>query len=248
MSASTRRMSLGAKLVAGVVALTVLGGLVGAFAIWRWTRAAGRGALAEAETLAIAIARAVNELHGAPGAIPEFVQELHATQRRDLVVVDVHRVFERFTQADTETARCCGGHWARAHHLEAPGGELRGAAAAGDPFRLALLDRALPGMDGEALATAIKAEPDLADGVLVLVSSLGDPPDRARLSTAGFSAAVTKPVHAARLLDAVSAAWGLTRWASRLAGSLAGAMPCRRARLWRPRLLACGRWWSRTTR
>ena len=36
---------------------------------------------------------------------------------------------------------------------------LRAAAASGDPFRVALLDMMMPGMDGEELGLAVRADP-----------------------------------------------------------------------------------------
>src|SRR5207253_1213889 len=59
---------------------------------------------------------------------------------------------------------------------EAPDGpialeRLRAAAAAGSTHQVALLDMQMPGMDGLALARAIKADPDLTGIKLLLLSS-----------------------------------------------------------------------------
>ena len=48
------------------------------------------------------------------------------------------------------------------------------ARDAGDPFQVAILDMQMPGMDGAALARAIKADEKLKDTRLVLFSSLGE--------------------------------------------------------------------------
>ncbi|PXF58743.1 MAG: hypothetical protein C4B58_05465 [Deltaproteobacteria bacterium] len=50
---------------------------------------------------------------------------------------------------------------------------LREAAQAGDPYRVAVLDMQMPGMDGEELGRAIKADAALADTRLVMMTSVG---------------------------------------------------------------------------
>ena len=47
------------------------------------------------------------------------------------------------------------------------------AKDAGDPFRIAILDMQMPGMDGAALGRAVKADETLKSVQLVLLSSLG---------------------------------------------------------------------------
>ncbi|HXG80820.1 MAG TPA: response regulator, partial [Sphingomicrobium sp.] len=78
---------------------------------------------------------------------------------------------------------------------------LRGAVAAGDPFRIALIDYLMPEMDGEALGRAIRADAALADLLLVLLTSA----DHQEVS--GFAARLTKPVRPSQLMDALLTAW-----------------------------------------
>jgi two-component system, sensor histidine kinase and response regulator len=78
---------------------------------------------------------------------------------------------------------------------------LRGAAAAGDPFHLALLDMQMPNVDGLALARRIKSEPAIAATRLILLTSLGTPLDPAALAEAGVAACLNKPARQSRLLD-----------------------------------------------
>ena len=85
-------------------------------------------------------------------------------------------------------------------------GALREARAAGNPFALAILDMQMPGMDGEALGRAVKADPDLVDTVLLMLTSLGDHSDAARMKKAGFSGYLTKPVRQSQLLDHIAVA------------------------------------------
>jgi signal transduction histidine kinase/ligand-binding sensor domain-containing protein/DNA-binding response OmpR family regulator len=74
---------------------------------------------------------------------------------------------------------------------------LRQAAAAGAPFRLALLDMMMPGMDGEALGEAIQADERLRGTILVMLTSMGTRGDASRLQNR-FAAYLTKPIREAQ--------------------------------------------------
>ena len=65
---------------------------------------------------------------------------------------------------------------------------LRGAVAGGTPFHVALLDRAMPGMDGETLGFRIKEDPELRQTLLVMMTSVGKRGDTARLEEGRFAA------------------------------------------------------------
>ncbi|MBN2312255.1 MAG: response regulator, partial [Candidatus Hydrogenedentes bacterium] len=71
---------------------------------------------------------------------------------------------------------------------------LRGAAARGERFDVAILDRMLPDTDGDELGRLIKEEPGLAGTRLVMLTSFGRRGDAARLHELGFAAYLTKPV------------------------------------------------------
>jgi len=71
---------------------------------------------------------------------------------------------------------------------------LRQAAEDGDPFRIALLDMSLPGMNGEEVGRRIAADRQLKDTALVLMASLGRRSDPARLRALGFAGQVSKPI------------------------------------------------------
>ncbi|MGH7858110.1 MAG: ATP-binding protein, partial [Candidatus Binatia bacterium] len=85
---------------------------------------------------------------------------------------------------------------------------LRAARAAGDPFRIAIVDLNMPEMDGEMLGRAVKSDPDLQETVLVLLTSSGQRGDAKRMAEAGFAAYLTKPVRPSVLMDALATAWG----------------------------------------
>ncbi len=68
------------------------------------------------------------------------------------------------------------------------------ALAENNPFKLAIIDMQMPGMDGEALGMAVKADARLVDTRLVMLTSLGARGDAHRLQNIGFSAYATKPI------------------------------------------------------
>jgi PAS domain S-box-containing protein len=80
---------------------------------------------------------------------------------------------------------------------------LRRAAAGGEPFALVLLDALMPDGDGFTLAQEIRQSPDLAGGVLLMLSSAGRPEDAARCRQLGVANYLTKPIKQSELLDAI---------------------------------------------
>jgi two-component system, sensor histidine kinase and response regulator len=81
--------------------------------------------------------------------------------------------------------------------------QLRRAAAAGEPFRLALLDSMMPEMDGCALVRRIQAEPEIAGLPIIILSSAGHQTDVARYRELGVTY-LTKPVKQTDLLRTVA--------------------------------------------
>jgi signal transduction histidine kinase/CheY-like chemotaxis protein/HPt (histidine-containing phosphotransfer) domain-containing protein len=84
---------------------------------------------------------------------------------------------------------------------------LRAAALSGDAHAIAIVDFHMPGMDGEGLGRAVKADPQLAETSLILLSSVSLAGEGRRFRDAGFAAALTKPVRASQLLDALTETW-----------------------------------------
>jgi CheY-like chemotaxis protein len=86
-------------------------------------------------------------------------------------------------------------------------GLLHGAAAAGEPYDVVLLDDRMPDRDGIAVAGAVLATPSLRSArVVVLASSVAD--HRAAFADAGISHFVTKPPRRANLVRVVAGAEG----------------------------------------
>jgi signal transduction histidine kinase/DNA-binding response OmpR family regulator/HPt (histidine-containing phosphotransfer) domain-containing protein len=86
---------------------------------------------------------------------------------------------------------------------------LRAARAANDPFRLVLTDMQMPDTDGETLGKVIKADAELRDTILVMMTSLGGRGDAKRLEGIGFAAYLTKPVKQSQLYDCLTTVLGM---------------------------------------
>ena len=83
---------------------------------------------------------------------------------------------------------------------------LRDAAAAGNPYRLALIDHMMPDVDGLTLGRQIAADRELQHTAMVMLSSAGQQNSK-RFHEAGFFAVMVKPVVRARqLLNVLQAA------------------------------------------
>jgi len=93
--------------------------------------------------------------------------------------------------------------------------ELEQAAAAGHSFPLVLLDAMMPNVDGFALARRIKESPNLANAVIMMLSSADQVEDAARCRDLGISVYLTKPVRQSELLDAIMSALSNTEAPSR---------------------------------
>jgi len=85
---------------------------------------------------------------------------------------------------------------------------LNRALAENDPFRLAIIDRQMPGMDGEALGRVIQADPRLSGVRLVMLTSLGMQGDVHRLTELGFAAYAAKPIRHLELFTILTTVMG----------------------------------------
>ena len=73
-----------------------------------------------------------------------------------------------------------------------------------DPFKIAVLDMHMPGMDGETLGKVIKADKKLQDIRLLMMTSLSQRGDSKVMKEIGFSAYLTKPVRQSELFEALA--------------------------------------------
>jgi len=94
---------------------------------------------------------------------------------------------------------------------EAEGGSqaiemLHAAKNAGHAYRLVLLDRQMPGMDGFDVSAHIQRDPSLTESVVIMLTSAGARGDAARCSELGVKACLSKPFKRAELMEAIKLA------------------------------------------
>ncbi len=102
---------------------------------------------------------------------------------------------------------------------------LVGAQAAGDPFRIALIDMQMPGMNGVLLGQEIKKNENLAPIHLILLSSIGERRVAHRSEKNQFAGYLSKPVNNHALLSSLCEALGICNEPSALVGSLIAIQP-----------------------
>jgi two-component system, sensor histidine kinase and response regulator len=80
---------------------------------------------------------------------------------------------------------------------------LKRALDEGRPFRLLLVDAAMPAMDGFALVAQIKREFGMMSPTIMMLTSAGRRGDAARCQELGIAAYLTKPIGQSELLNAI---------------------------------------------
>jgi CheY-like chemotaxis protein len=80
----------------------------------------------------------------------------------------------------------------------------------GEPFDVAVLDHAMPGMPGDALAERIRAHARLGGTRLVLLSSLGAPALRDKAARACFDAVLARPLRPKTVTETLTGLFGST--------------------------------------
>ena len=85
---------------------------------------------------------------------------------------------------------------------------MKKAEEAGKPFRLAIIDGHMPGMDGFELAQQIRRDPNLANAMIMMLTSAGQRGDAARCRDLGIAAYLLKPIRKSELLSAILAVLG----------------------------------------
>ncbi|MBW2027511.1 MAG: response regulator [Deltaproteobacteria bacterium] len=81
--------------------------------------------------------------------------------------------------------------------------KLKRAKGGGDPFDISIVDMQMPEMDGETLGEKVKKDPDLTKTILILLTSMGQRGDAARMQEIGFAAYLTKPVKQSQLYNSL---------------------------------------------
>jgi CheY-like chemotaxis protein len=98
-------------------------------------------------------------------------------------------------------------------------------------YPVALLDAMMPGMDGVALAQAIRADPALADTPLIMLSSAGPDAKLEALAELAVARRLIKPVKPSDLLQAIGEALELEPPTSESAATSRDPIPITRLRL-----------------
>ncbi|GAB4526022.1 MAG: hypothetical protein Fur0018_11060 [Anaerolineales bacterium] len=88
---------------------------------------------------------------------------------------------------------------------------LRQAILQGNPFDAVLLDMQMPGMDGEQTLLAIKRDLQTRDTPVIILTSMGQRGDAARLREQGVAGYLLKPVRQQQLFDALATVLGAAR-------------------------------------
>jgi signal transduction histidine kinase/DNA-binding response OmpR family regulator len=88
---------------------------------------------------------------------------------------------------------------------------LRKARQVGEIFKIAIIDRQMPEMNGEMLARNITNDESLKDTLLIMMTSIGQRGDAKKMKELGFSAYLTKPVRQSDLYDCLAQVLGVSR-------------------------------------
>ncbi len=89
--------------------------------------------------------------------------------------------------------------------------KLRSASRSGIPFDMAIIDHQMPGMDGAELGRIIKKDKAISNTLLVMMTSVCQRGDSARMKEAGYEAYLTKPLKQIQLFDCLFTVAGLVR-------------------------------------
>ena len=132
----------------------------------------------------------------------EVRKDLHEMK---VLVVDDHHTNRLLVTSLLKTWGC---RYGEASDGDSAVSVLREAVRNGDPYRIALLDMQMPGMDGETLGALIKADSELKETILIMLTSLGQRGDAKRFEEMGFSGYLTKPIRQDQLRECLSMALG----------------------------------------
>jgi two-component system sensor histidine kinase/response regulator len=142
---------------------------------------------------------------GSPGSAVLYERDAGSISGLRILAVDDNETNRRVLAGMLESWGC--------RHTEVATAEaalrlLREAAAEGDPFRIAVLDKHMPHFDGEMLGATIRDDVKLRDAALVMMTSGPARGDAARVAKAGFAAYLVKPVRQSQLHDCLVAVRG----------------------------------------
>ena len=134
-------------------------------------------------------------------------QGAHESQIRDMApdIMGVPVLVVDENKTNRHMLKALLNHWGCAHDeaadVETALAKLQEAASRAKPFRIVILDAEISGTSGEMLGARIMREPAFSAPQMIMMTSLGNRGDVARLESAGFSAYLTKPIRQCQLLD-----------------------------------------------
>jgi len=123
-----------------------------------------------------------------------------------VLVVDDNETTRRIFQTYLAAWGCRPGQVASADEAMLA---LHAAAEEGDPFRIALVDWLMPETDGPSLGGLIKADPQLRETILVMVTSSCRRGEAREIKDIGFAGYLTKPIRRAQLLECLRIVTGM---------------------------------------
>jgi PAS domain S-box-containing protein len=136
------------------------------------------------------------------------VEKIASIPSADLIGVRVLVVDDNATNREILVIRLAFWGMRPAEAKSGPGAlqALEKALDENDPFRIAVIDMQMPGMDGETLGRRIQADDRLKDIRMVMLTSLGIRGDASHFQKIGFAAYVTKPIRNQELKTVLSMA------------------------------------------
>jgi signal transduction histidine kinase/DNA-binding response OmpR family regulator len=134
-----------------------------------------------------------------PGALP--VADLRGLR---VLIVDDNEVNRRVVHEQITSWGMRNGSFATGEDALR---EISAASSAGDPYDIVIVDYQMPTMDGAMLSSAIKANPESRDVVIVMLTSIGNWGEVKRLEGTGIEACLVKPVRNSQLMNTLASAW-----------------------------------------
>jgi len=89
--------------------------------------------------------------------------------------------------------------------------KMRKGKKSNDPYRIAIIDRDMPVVDGESLGRKIKNDELIKDTNLIMMTTIGQRGDASRFDEAGFSAYFNKPYKRSHLYNCLATLLGTPR-------------------------------------
>lgn len=134
-----------------------------------------------------------------PGTGPLTLGPVNLTEAR-ILIVDDNQTSRMALTGNVENL----GSRVEAASSGAQGVEmLRDAQRSGDPYHVVLLAMQMPGMDGEQTLRGIKSDPAIKEVKILMLASLSQRSEAARLEALGSSGYLLKPVKQQMLFDAM---------------------------------------------